>query len=395
MFLNIPRNSIFQDKFEGTGSMARERRGYTEVRNGKMYARLQYTDERGNKRTVWQKVKTKAEGREFLNKVIYEADQHGDTVLDGARMTFEDLANYYEKTYAIDPKYVGNAKIAGLKSKRNAILYLRSLRAYFGKQKIRAIIQRDIEEYRLIRFDTPRERDGKPRSIAGVHRELALLRRMLNVAIQQGWLTKSPFGSGLISAAFEEERTRILTREEEKRLLAACVDRCAHLKPILICALDTGMRQGEIFKLKWKDIEFFSGIITVQALNTKTLRKRQVSMTGRLKRELLSLYQSNNKSLDSSVFGIKTSCKNAFNTVRKAAGLEDVRFHDLRHTTATRMIQVGCELPIVGKILGHTQANTTYRYVNADADTARRVGAALDAFWDEEVTATPVLIKKA
>jgi integrase len=72
-----------------------------------------------------------------------------------------------------------------------------------------------------------------------------MLRRMLNVAQREGWILRSPFAAGdsLISLADENKRERILTREEEIKLLAACESpQRAHLKAILICALDTGMR---------------------------------------------------------------------------------------------------------------------------------------------------------
>ncbi|MFY9226873.1 MAG: site-specific integrase, partial [Blastocatellia bacterium] len=204
----------------------------------------------------------------------------------------------------------------------------------------------------------------------------------LEIAKQQGWIIRNPFNQGdaLISIACEQKRERILTKEEETSLLEACLGARSHLRPILICALDTGMRQGEIFKLRWRDVNFYSKLITVEALNTKTLKQREIAMTRRLERELLTLYQSSFASLDSLVFGIETNCKKAFNTLRNQVGLKDVRFHDLRHTAATRMIQAGIPLPEVGRILGHTQANTTYRYVNANADTARRVAMALDSF---------------
>jgi integrase len=58
------------------------------------------------------------------------------------------------------------------------------------------------------------------------------------------------------------------------------------------------------------------------------------------------------------------------------AGLPDVRFHDLRHTAATRLVAAHLPLPEVGRVLGHTQANTTYRYVNANIETTRRAAAA-------------------
>ena len=87
------------------------------------------------------------------------------------------------------------------------------------------------------------------------------MRRLLNIAEREGWILRNPMRSGdpLISIADERKRKRILTRDKELRLLAACENRYQkHLRPILICALDTGMRRGEISGLKLK---FFPGTI--------------------------------------------------------------------------------------------------------------------------------------
>ncbi|HYX29019.1 MAG TPA: tyrosine-type recombinase/integrase [Pyrinomonadaceae bacterium] len=72
--------------------------------------------------------------------------------------------------------------------------------------------------------------------------------------------------------------------------------------------------------------------------------------------------------------------KRSFDAVRRASGIENLRFHDLRHTAATRLVSAHIPLSEVGRVLGHTQANTTYRYVNANAETAKRAAAALDSF---------------
>lgn len=69
-----------------------------------------------------------------------------------------------------------------------------------------------------------------------------------------------------------------------------------------------------------------------------------------------------------------------FTPARREAGLPDVRFHDLRHTAASRLVTAHIPLSEVGRVLGHTQPNTTYRYVNANIETARCAAAALDAF---------------
>jgi integrase len=140
------------------------------------------------------------------------------------------------------------------------------------------------------------------------------------------------------------------------------------------------MRRGELFKLTWADIDFKNRMITIQAFNTKTLRERQVAMTGRLALELEGLYQKSNKNPGDLVFGIITNANGAFDKVRREAEVPDLRFHDLRHTHATRLVSKHLPLSEVGRVLGHTQANTTYRYVNANIETARRAAAALDEF---------------
>ncbi|CAN5889986.1 hypothetical protein BH18ACI4_BH18ACI4_16460 [soil metagenome] len=227
------------------------------------------------------------------------------------------------------------------------------------------------------------------RSIATVNRELALLRRMFNVAQREGWIAHNPFAMGepLVSIADEKKRERILTREEERRLLEACSDtRRRHLRPILICALDTGMRQGEILTLRWRDVDLDHGTITVAAFNTKTMRSRTISVTVRLARELEAIAAQSPKRPDDLVFGISDNVKRSFDVVRRAAGIADVRFHDLRHTAATRLVSAHIPLSEVGRVLGHTQANTTYRYVNANIETAKRAAAALDAFNSEPET---------
>ncbi|MDQ3175622.1 MAG: site-specific integrase, partial [Acidobacteriota bacterium] len=230
------------------------------------------------------------------------------------------------------------------------------------------------------------------RAIATVNRELSKLRRMLNIAQREGWIKTNPFlaGESLISNADERKRERILTREEERRLLEACTDpRRAHLRPIIIAAIDTGMRRGELLSLKWRDVDLEHGVILIQAFNTKTMKERELAMTTRLKHELAKLYEQSTQDPAVRVFGILDNVKRSYTAARKAAGLLDVRFHDLRHTAATRLVGAHIPLSEVGRILGHTQANTTYRYVNANVETARRAAAALDAFNAANESATP------
>ena len=83
-------------------------------------------------------------------------------------------------------------------------------------------------------------------------------------------------------------------------------------------------------------MDFENGLITIRAFNTKIMRERQVAMTSRLISELLPLSECADS--DALVFNVKTSVKTAFDKLKKKIGLADLRFHDLRHTHATRLV---------------------------------------------------------
>ncbi len=104
----------------------------------------------------------------------------------------------------------------------------------------------------------------------------------------------------------------------------------------------------------------------------KDNEERQVAITTRLALELERLKASAPDNADGLVFGIIDNVKRSFTAARSKAGLKDVRFHDLRHTAATRLVGAHIPLSEVGRVLGHTRANTTYRYVNANIDSDER-----------------------
>lgn len=361
--------------------MGRTRTGSIVQKDETWYARLIFRDETGKRRERLRRADNRSDAREKAKELVREFEQHGERALDGSRLGFGELAEFYKATYLIPAEYVDGRKIAGLRSASDMRRKLATLQNHFSKQLVRTITTGDVLKFRASRLKAPSRRN-KQLSIASVNRELALLRRILNVAHHEGWLIRNPFAAGtkIICAADERKVERILTSGEEARLLEACKGARAHLRPIVILAIDTGMRRGEILKLSWSDIDFENKIITVKAFNTKTLRERQVAMTPRLHRELVNLFQRNRTT--HLVFSIRDNFKNAFNCARRMANLNDVRFHDLRHTAATRLVRGHMPLSEVGRILGHTQANTTYRYVNANVETARRAAQILASLTD-------------
>ena len=128
-------------------------------------------------------------------------------------------------------------------------------------------------------------------------------------------------------------------------------------------------------------------------------------LTGRLRAALLDLKQkrgaatfkrgrtSGNKPDNALVFGVTNNVQNSWRAARKDANLEHVRFHDLRHTAATRLAQT-MQLALVGQVLGHSDPKTTHRYVNRTRDVIKQAGIALQN-WQQQDSANPESIIEA
>jgi integrase len=367
--------------------MPRIRKGTKVEKNGRWYGRVRYTTDEGKRKDLWLPAKNKSHATELVQEKLQELREHGEKSVDASRMTFNELAAYFESNFIVAAQYVDGRKVAGRRSLRGLKAQLEAMRDFFGRKAIRSITYADLSRFRLGRLKAPCIRTGKPRTLTTVNREMALLRRMLNIATREQWIINNPFkrGESLISPADEKKRERILTREEELRLLNACDQpKCKHLRAIIICALDSGMRQGEILKLRWADMDFDSGLITIRAFNTKTMKERTVSITTRLKLEFERLWGKSDKNLEALVFGISDNVKNSFTRVREKAKLNDVRFHDLRHTHATRLDDLGFSMAKIAGQLGHTQLQTTLCYVNRDKEAVKQVAWALDVFNAEQ-----------
>lgn len=344
-------------------------------------ARLDWADEETGKRMCRkQQVVNKTEGGILVNKWIDDLEKNGAKALEGDRATFKNVAEEYRNAKLVDAVYKNGVKVGGLKSRRTAELHLKALIEYFGHRKIRRITHANLEKFKLQRLSTPTHL-GKERALASVNRELALLRTVMSFARREGWITRSPFeqGDSLISLADEVKRDRVLSHDEEKRLLAACDGPRAHLRPLLIAALDTGMRRGELFKLVWADVDLEAGHIRVKAEKAKTQRARLVPVTTRLAGELKVLREKAPPG-DGLVFGVTDSVKKSFASVCRAAKISGFRFHDCRHVATTRMIEAGMPALQVMKITGHSQMSTFLRYLNAGEAAAKQAGEALNAY---------------
>jgi integrase len=369
--------------------MAKERSGYIGQENGKWFARVTFTDAYGRRRNIKRKTETENEAKGLLKKLLRQVDDEGEKFFDAEKITFNDLADYYEKHYCQPAEYSDGRKVSGLRDVGRAKSVLKHFRKFFSNKKIRSITYGDLLIYKRLRM-TGDTHLNKPRSISTMNRELGILRRIFNIGLAQDWLLKNPFKSGdpLIQPSADRIREKILTLAEERKLLEICGEPCrVHIRPIVIALLDTGARRGEMIKLTWQSVDFDNRLILIRSETTKTLKSRQVAMTERLYDELLQLWDNSEKELSASVFKMKTFRK-AFETACRLAGiktggLDGFTPHCCRHTTATRLVKGQMPIQLVGKILGHQNVNTTFRYLSVNEETLHQASSILESFQNQ------------
>jgi len=216
--------------------------------------------------------------------------------------------------------------------------------------------------------------NGKRRAPATVVRYLAALSHVLSVAVKEwGWLDDNPMGK-VRKPAEPRGRVRFLSDEERGRLLEAC--KAADdptLYPIVVLALATGMRQGEIMGLTWADVDFERGRVVLH--NTKNGERRAPPLSPHV-REVLAEWAKVRRLDTPLVFprptkGAPTFPHRAWARAVAAAELEDFRFHDLRHSCASYLAMNGASLMEIAEVLGHKTLAMVRRYAHlSDGHTA-------------------------
>ncbi|MCH8029581.1 MAG: site-specific integrase [Candidatus Dadabacteria bacterium] len=238
---------------------------------------------------------------------------------------------------------------------------LRHILGFFRDKKLSELAPKDIDDYKLSRLSK-----AKP---ATVNRELEVLRHLYNLA--KRW--RRFFGSNPVSESglleVHNQKERILTPDEEQRLLSCSP---SYLKPIITTALNTGMRKSEILTLTWDAVDFENNLITVGFLVSKSKRTRKIPINATLKTVLLEQKLKGGGSeyvilsSNGNPYKRHDSLKQAFGKALRDADIEGLRFHDLRHTAATRMVESGANIVAVSTILGHADLKTTMRYAHLD-----------------------------
>jgi len=171
----------------------------------------------------------------------------------------------------------------------------------------------------------------------------------------------------------EQPRTRYLLPDEEERLMAVMIGYRAHLRQIVVLAINTGMRRGELLRLQWVHIDFHKNEIKV--VQTKTDRDRFVPMNARVREELQRLRAEAagefvfwNRKTGRNIADVKT----AFKSACRAAGLVDLHFHDLRRTFARMANRAGISYRTIMEIAGWKSEAMLLRYLGDTKPSEQR-----------------------
>lgn len=234
----------------------------------------------------------------------------------------------------------------------------------------------DITPSMIEKFKSMRLEEVKP---ATVNRDIACLKHMFTIANRWGYTKHNPT-RGIKLFKEPPGRVRYLDNEEVDRLISEC---SWPLRSIVVIALNTGMRKGEILSIKWSDIDFKNRILQVR--ETKNNERRIVTINNTLYQELSSiprhinsLYVFYNK--DGKPF---KDVRKSFATALKRAKISDFRFHDLRHTFASHLAMSGVSLKTIQQLLGHKDFSMTMRYAHLSEEYMQNAVQKLDTIWSQ------------
>src|SRR5665213_356276 len=271
---------------------------------------------------------------------------------------------------------------------------VKTLNRFFGPMILRDISRHRVEQFKRDRLSGTwrafkQKKSAKPVKPATVNRELDTLKSILSKAVEWEYLIDSP-ARGVKRLKVENRRTRILSPDEQRRVLAACSKR-PKLQALIKLALVTGARIGELLPLRWEDCQ--DGYLTFWQTKNGKVRRIPISNTIAAileSRPRIHAFVFTNPSTEQPY----TTIGKVFERALERAGITtgDVTVHTLRHTAISRMIEHGLDDYTVMSISGHSSTRMLERYTHP---TVARKLAALDTFdavdtnWPQRQKADP------
>lgn len=255
--------------------------------------------------------------------------------------------------------------------------YMRSLKVltrFFGQRTLDAISSADVERFKIFRSRQHRKdaKDGRTVTPAAVNRDLAVLRILFNLVIRLKKARTNPV-SGVKLLPEHNLQLRVLSWEEEAAYLAVASQ---PLRDVAMLILETGMRPGEVFRLRKEDLNMELSFLRIPSGKTSFAR-RTIPLTGR-GRGVLSRRMLEPKSvwLFPSRYDparpLQWLRKAHLTALQKAEIVLPFRLYDLRHTALTRMAMAGVDLPTLRELAGHANIQMTMRYIHPTPEHKKR-----------------------
>jgi len=269
----------------------------------------------------------------------------------------------------------------------------------------------DLTPWTFEKWRTARLKKAKGAKPATVNSHLTMLKAALAKAVTWRLLATNPLAEVKPLQADKTGRIRYLTPDEEKRLRAALTARDTkrrarreqanawrrerkyaewpadtrnHLTPIVLLAVNTGLRKGEIFGLRWTDVDLTAARLTVRGEGAKSGQTRHIPLNTEALNTLRTWQASTRDQTGDHVFPGREDealddVKKAWLPVVRAAKLHNFTFHDLRHTFASKLVMAGVDLNTVRELLGHADLKMTLRYAHLAPEHKAAAVAKLNA----------------
>lgn len=321
--------------------------------------------------------------------LLVETDVHGAPLAvieankppEAKAMTFGEYIRDHYAPWAVAHQKAGQATVDGLA-------------ATFGD-----LYDRPLPELKAIDVESIKAKRLKAgRLPATVNRDLDRIRGALSRAVDWGMLPEHPLRTVKRAKGDDNSRVRYLSKSEEKRLREALQAREAvrraerasankwrvergyeelptwpatgyadHLMPLVLVAMNTGLRRGELFSLEWDSVNLTTKMLTVTAGNAKSRKARHVPLNA----EALTVLKRWKKQgrgeglvFPGAAGERLTNINKSWDGLVEAAKLDDFRFHDLRHDFASKLVMAGVDLNTVRELLGHADIAMTLRYAH-------------------------------
>jgi integrase len=340
----------------------------------------------GKHGSPWTPEQARSEARRLLGLVAHGKDPAAAKAAARAAPTVAELAAKFLAEHVEAKRKASTAR------EYRRLLEHVALPA-IGKKRVAEVTRQDVARLHHARRETPTE----------ANRALACLSTMFNFAERIGWQPDGSNPCRHVEKYRQRRRERFLSAEELGRLgdALAGYDSSPYYAAAIKLLVFTGARLGEILGLQWKWIDFERGEARLPDSKTgaKTIHLPPPALAVLAE---LPRVEDNPHVIVGGVKGAAlVNLEKPWRVIRRAAGLEDVRLHDLRHAFASVAAASGMGLPIIGKMLGHTQAQTTQRYAHVASDpvkaaaatVADKIAAAMGGGKGDEVAATVVKLR--